>query len=152
MRLVLCSLVFLAGHETKSRDQPAHASRGSGDKTKASKQADIHTHVRNAVTLVWGSLRLAPINICSNTETLVSAFNWLSKGATQLYMYNITNLPLSNVLVAFLLPLITTINTTTIITAAMQRIPTTLNTPARRGPDESGAVVASGPMSVLTKL
>ena len=28
---------------------------------QASKQADIHTHVRNAVTLVWGSLRLAPI-------------------------------------------------------------------------------------------
>ena len=24
------------------------------------KQASIHTHVRNAVTLVWGSLRLAP--------------------------------------------------------------------------------------------
>ena len=35
---------------------------------QASKQAstsiaDTHTHVRNAVTLVWGSLRLAPINI-----------------------------------------------------------------------------------------
>ena len=28
-----------------------------------SKQADIHTHVCNAVTLVWGSLRLAP-TIC----------------------------------------------------------------------------------------
>ena len=27
----------------------------------ASKQTGIHTHVRNAVTLVWGSLRLAPI-------------------------------------------------------------------------------------------
>ena len=27
----------------------------------ASKQASIHTHVYNAVTLVWGSLRLAPI-------------------------------------------------------------------------------------------
>ena len=26
-----------------------------------SKQANIHTHFRNAVTLVWGSLRLAPI-------------------------------------------------------------------------------------------
>ena len=25
------------------------------------KQANIHTHVRNAVTLVWGSLRLTPI-------------------------------------------------------------------------------------------
>ena len=25
------------------------------------RQTDIHTHVRNAVTLVWGSLRLAPI-------------------------------------------------------------------------------------------
>ena len=29
---------------------------------QASKQANIHTHVRNEVTLVWGSLRLAPIN------------------------------------------------------------------------------------------
>jgi len=28
----------------------------------ASKQASKHTHVHNAVTLVWGSLRLAPIN------------------------------------------------------------------------------------------
>ena len=26
------------------------------------KQTDIHTHVHNAVTLVWGSLRLAPIS------------------------------------------------------------------------------------------
>ena len=30
---------------------------------QASKQANIHTHVCNEVTLVWGSLRLAPI-IC----------------------------------------------------------------------------------------
>ena len=28
---------------------------------QASKQASIHTHVRNAVPLVWGSLRLTPI-------------------------------------------------------------------------------------------
>ena len=27
---------------------------------QASKQANIHSHMRNAVTLVWGSLRLAP--------------------------------------------------------------------------------------------
>ena len=27
-----------------------------------SKQANIHTHVRNEVTLVWGTLRLAAIN------------------------------------------------------------------------------------------
>ena len=27
----------------------------------ANRQTDIHMHVRNAVTLVWGSLRLAPI-------------------------------------------------------------------------------------------
>ena len=26
----------------------------------ASKQANIHAHIRNAVTVVWGSLRLAP--------------------------------------------------------------------------------------------
>ena len=30
---------------------------------QASKQASIHTHVRNAVTLVWGSLRLAPTSV-----------------------------------------------------------------------------------------
>ena len=30
---------------------------------QASKQANIHTHVCNEVTLVWGSLRLAPISI-----------------------------------------------------------------------------------------
>ena len=28
---------------------------------QASKQASIHTHVHNAVMLVWGSLRLAPM-------------------------------------------------------------------------------------------
>ena len=27
----------------------------------ANKQASIHTHVHNAVTLVWGSLRFIPI-------------------------------------------------------------------------------------------
>jgi len=26
-------------------------------------QASIHTHVRNAVTLVWASLRLTPITV-----------------------------------------------------------------------------------------
>ena len=30
---------------------------------QASKQASIHMHVRNVVTLVWGSLRLAPIKV-----------------------------------------------------------------------------------------
>ena len=29
---------------------------------QASKQANIHMHVHNAVPLVWGSLRLAPIS------------------------------------------------------------------------------------------
>ena len=29
---------------------------------QAYKQANIHTHGCNEVTLVWGSLRLAPIN------------------------------------------------------------------------------------------
>ena len=32
---------------------------------KWSVQANIHTHVRNEVTLVWGSLRLAPINMAA---------------------------------------------------------------------------------------
>ena len=33
------------------------------------RQTDRHTHVRNAVTLMWGSLKLAPIkfsNLCSH--------------------------------------------------------------------------------------
>ena len=33
----------------------------------ASKLTDIHTHFRNAVLLVWGSLRLAPI-IANNSS------------------------------------------------------------------------------------
>ena len=32
-----------------------------GPSKQASKQANIHTHGCNEVTLVWGSLRLAPI-------------------------------------------------------------------------------------------
>ena len=32
---------------------------------QASKQASLHTHVRNAVMLVWGSLRLAPMMLCT---------------------------------------------------------------------------------------
>ena len=32
---------------------------------QTSKQASIHMHVRNAVTLVWGSLRLTPIRLSS---------------------------------------------------------------------------------------
>jgi len=31
---------------------------------QASKQANVHTHRCNEVTLVWGSLRLAPIMYC----------------------------------------------------------------------------------------
>ena len=33
----------------------------SGRSKQASKQANIHTHGCNEVTLVWGSLRLTPI-------------------------------------------------------------------------------------------
>ena len=38
------------------------------------KQASIHTHVRNAVTLVWGSLRLTPkkVYVLVNVKMLVS--------------------------------------------------------------------------------
>ena len=35
---------------------------------QASKQANIHTHVRNAVLLVWGSLRLAPNYVTSSQK------------------------------------------------------------------------------------
>ena len=38
---------------------------------QASKQANIHTHVCNAVTLVWGSLRLAPITYCGCNTVLL---------------------------------------------------------------------------------
>ena len=36
----------------------------------ASKQASIHTHMCNAVTLVWDSLRLAPIKLPQFISTL----------------------------------------------------------------------------------
>ena len=36
---------------------------------KASKQTYTHTHVRNAVLLVWGSLRLASIKLFSELYT-----------------------------------------------------------------------------------
>ena len=34
-------------------------------------QANIHTHVHNAVTLVWGSLSLAPINYNQFATSLI---------------------------------------------------------------------------------
>ena len=43
---------------------------------QASKQANIHTHVCNAAPLVWGSLRLAPINHLLSPHT---TFNLTSK-------------------------------------------------------------------------
>ena len=36
---------------------------------KSSKQASTHMHVRNVVTLVWGSLRLTPITVSTVTYT-----------------------------------------------------------------------------------
>ena len=41
-----------------------------------SKQANIHTHVRSAVPLVWGSLRLAPITVFLFIY-LFEAFIWV---------------------------------------------------------------------------
>ena len=44
---------------------------------QASKQTNIHTHVRNEVTLVWGSLRLAPITmgcVWTASKTFVQAW------------------------------------------------------------------------------
>ena len=47
----------------------------------ASKQASIHTHVHNAVTLVWGSLRLAPNMLCSTvTINNLKGYNRKVKG------------------------------------------------------------------------
>ena len=42
------------------------------------KQAQIHTRVRNAVTLVWGSLRLAPIIISTPIVTTVHYISLLT--------------------------------------------------------------------------
>ena len=44
---------------------------GEGVRVATSKQTSIHTYLRNAVPLVWGSLRLAPKN-------------WLSAGINEL--------------------------------------------------------------------
>ena len=40
------------------------------------RQTDIHTHVRNAVMLVWGSLRLAPIKSHFWNLDSVSTLQW----------------------------------------------------------------------------
>ena len=69
---------------------------------KWSVQANIHTHARNKVTLVWGSLRLVPISTCKRT-----ALNWLlfysylslsphppSSPTTVNYIYTLVALPL----------------------------------------------------------
>ena len=40
----------------------------------ASKQASIHTHVRNVVMLVWGSLRLAPITDCKDEGNILKSY------------------------------------------------------------------------------
>ena len=45
----------------------------SGRSKQASKQAYIHTHVRTEVTLVWGSLRLAPMNKASDLNSSAKA-------------------------------------------------------------------------------
>ena len=50
---------------------------------QANKQADIHTHVskssqhRNAVTLVWGSLRLAPTKTENSQISLITVTKYL---------------------------------------------------------------------------
>ena len=47
----------------------------------ASKQASIHMHVRNAVTLVWGLLRLAP----KTGLQIVSLLNWRTEEGEQIF-------------------------------------------------------------------
>ena len=49
----------------------AHLKSTVYGRKQASKQANIHTHVRNAVPLVWGSLRLAPIKTENITKLIV---------------------------------------------------------------------------------
>ena len=47
----------------------------SGQSKQANKQANIHMHVRNEVTLVWGLLRLAPMT----AQHIVAGFHSLSQ-------------------------------------------------------------------------
>ena len=55
----------------------------------ASKQASIHTPVRNAVTLVWGLLRLAPINYIHQMEQHLP-FELTPYGVCNYYMHHLT--------------------------------------------------------------
>ena len=54
----------------------------SGRSKQASNQANIHTHMRNAITLVWGSLRFAPMKLTEQfwnwTKFATSLWTWLT--------------------------------------------------------------------------
>ena len=56
----------------------AHLKFSVYGRKQTNRQTDLHTHVRNAVTLVWGSLRLAPIKFTPEyfviVEPLISLF------------------------------------------------------------------------------
>ena len=49
----------------------AHLKFSVYGRKQTNRQTDIHTHVRNAVTLVWGSLRLTPI-----TGIKIASLSW----------------------------------------------------------------------------
>ena len=51
-----------------------------------SKQADIHMHVRNAAMLVWGSLRLTPMNIQYLGPVLILV-RWFIMGGASMHCW-----------------------------------------------------------------
>ena len=53
----------IASLRSELKFKRAHLKLTVCGRKQVSKQANIHTHVRNAVPLVWGSLRLAPITL-----------------------------------------------------------------------------------------
>ena len=52
---------------------------------KASKQASIHMHVCNAVTLVWGSFRLSPMTYYYNNNCLCFIPTYMHKLSQLMY-------------------------------------------------------------------
>ena len=70
-----------------------------GPSKQASKQANIHTHMHNAVTLVWGSLRLAPISKkCTKWHLEQNGNNLLKEAVAKISITVTVEPPIPNVL------------------------------------------------------
>ena len=61
MSMPVHRVVFEFNYDVTTQNKSRKRFTVSGRSKQASKQANIHTHRCNEVTLVWGSLRLAPI-------------------------------------------------------------------------------------------